>query len=81
MALRWCDRGEGHVKLVCPKMWGKVPVPSRFWVELMSDEFVPVIKRVPDFGSQFCPIFGQEKDKCLTTTVRTFLSENNLKKL
>ena len=30
------------------------------------------IWQVPNFGGQFCPIFGQEKDEFLATTVITF---------
>ena len=35
-------------------------------------------RRVPYFGGWFCPIFGQEKDEFLTTTVITLFDENSL---
>ena len=37
--------------------------------------------RVSDFGDQFCPIFGQEKDEFLTTTVKTLFDENSSNQL
>ena len=36
-------------------------------------------RRVPDFGGQFCPIFRQEKDDFLTTTVKTLFDKNSTK--
>ena len=39
--------------------------------------FRSVLWQVLNFGGQFCPIFGQEKDDLLTLTVRTLLDKNS----
>ena len=36
---------------------------------------------VPDFGGQFCPIFGQEKYEFLYRTIRKWFDENSLNQL
>ena len=37
---------------------------------------VKLLWLVPYFGSRFCPIFGQEKDEFLVTTVRSLFDRN-----
>ena len=43
----------------------------------MFSDLVANTWKVPDFGGQFFPIFGQEKYKLLSTTVRTLFGENS----